>query len=344
MAFDFAKGFNKLIDANNSLNHAVNSVIGKDVFKDAKKIEGPRDFAEYESFPRYSVPEPDQWETKNGEEKQFSVQGNAVTISQALDLCLRYRKDFLICASYYTERFKYMYEQCATDFDSFLYYFEPMYKEGLYPMLQRGYSLLLPLGVFDSDLENFANSHINKYSKAYDAYQMVAGIEIKQNATASQAGNLVGNSVQMRGGGFGLKGAIKGAAKAEVFNLGLSAIGKFVEHQSSMSQEEKASVWDKFNKEELFRLVKDDYENVFFTLIQILSDKGLIGEASVEISKESETIYMNLQNPLFPAEQFLPTIIKLINRNPFISAYYNLLENKLGKNDEINNLRNYFSA
>lgn len=37
MALDFKKGFNKFVDINNSLNHATNKAIGKDIFKDAKK-------------------------------------------------------------------------------------------------------------------------------------------------------------------------------------------------------------------------------------------------------------------------------------------------------------------
>lgn len=49
-----------------------------------------------------------------------------------------------------------------------------MCKEGLYPILKRGYSLFLPLGIFDSDLETFAQVHFSRYNKAYDSYQIVA--------------------------------------------------------------------------------------------------------------------------------------------------------------------------
>lgn len=342
MAFDFTKGFNKFVETNNQLNHAVNNLIGKDVFPDAKKIEAPRDFKEYESFSPYSLPEPSQWQSKKSKAKKFSIQGNIIEITSALDLCLKYKSEFIECADYYTNQLKFKFEQCSTDFDSFLYYFEAMYKEGLYPMLKRWYSLFLPLGIFDSDLETFAQVHFSRYNKAYDSYQIVAGIEAKQNAIAAQSGNLVGNSIKMQGGGFGFKGAMKGVAKAEFFNIGMSALGKFVEQQSSMSQEEKANVWAKFNKESFFEEVRSDYVNVFLTLIHVLSEKGLIGDADIDTTKESETIYANLQNPMFPADQFVATCVKLIGKNPFVSSYYDLLESKLGKTEEISAVRNYF--
>ena len=43
----------------------------------------------------------------------------------------------------------------------------------------------------------------------------------------------------MQGGGFGLKGAMKGVAKAEAFNFGMGMIGKFVAQQSKMTKAEK---------------------------------------------------------------------------------------------------------
>ena len=66
------------------------------------------------------------------------------------------------------------------------------------------------------------------------------GITLEKKQSADSFGNKLGNSVRLQGGGFGLKGAAKGIAKAETFNFGMSALGKFVSHQLQMSDEEKA--------------------------------------------------------------------------------------------------------
>ncbi len=342
MAFDFKNGFNKFADMNNSLNRSINNAIGKDVFKDLKKIEDAREFQDYSTFPEYSVPEPEEWTAQSGEEKDFSIQGNVIHVTSELDLCMKYRDKFIECANYYTDRFKYKYDMCATDFDAFLNYFKPMYLEGLTPMLKRAYSLFLPLGIFDSDIETFTNLHLERYSRAYESFATIAGIELQNNINAAQAGNAVGNSITMRGGGFGFKGAMKGVAQAELFNLGMGALGKLVEHQSKMSQEEKAAAWEKFNKEAFFEEVLSDYTNTFFTLIQCLSEHSLIGDVTVIMSKETQTIFTNLQNPMFPEDKFIPTAVKIISTNPFVEPFYNVLEKKLGSTDEINAVKTYF--
>ena len=79
-------------------------------------------------------------------------------------------------------------------------------------------------------------------------------------------------------------------------------------------------------------------------MLYVLSEKDLIGKVGIDISKESETIYANLQNPMSPANQFVSTCVKLIEKNPFFSAYYDLLESKIGKTEETTVVRSYFDV
>lgn len=342
MALNFKDGFNKFAEVNNGINRKLNKAIGKDVFGEVKKIEDEREFPEYESYPEYSVPEPEQWPALKGEEKSFYIQGYEIKVTAALDTCILYRDNFYQCARYYADRFEYKYKMCATDFDAFLHYFEKMYLEGLTPMAYRAYSLFLPLGIFDSDVEAFSTYHTGRFNKAIQSYQTMMGIENAKNAQAAQLGNTVGNSVTMRGGGFGFKGAMKGMAQAEAFNLGMSVMGKFVEHQNRMTPEQKAEAWEKFRGDILIEEVYSDYLNTYYTLLQFLADRGLIGEVSTLINKDDETIYNNLKNPMFPKEQFVPTVVKQICKNPFQEDYYKMLILKMGDSDEVSAVRNYF--
>lgn len=135
MAFNLRDGFNKFVESNNKLNKKVNSVIGKDVFGELKKIEEPKTFEPYNSFPQYTVPEPAQWSVLTGTPKEFRLQDNSISISKELDTCIQYRKFFDEAANYYTEQFKFKYQNCVSDFDSLIHYFEEMYLEGLAPMV-----------------------------------------------------------------------------------------------------------------------------------------------------------------------------------------------------------------
>lgn len=338
----FDKAFNKFADYSNKLNHGVNKVIGKDVFPDMKKIEEPKEFPAYDSFPEYPNPAPEQWPVLTGEEKTFSLDGNTLLVSAPLDACIQYRIYFRTSAKYYAERFKFKYEKCVQDFDSLLYYFSDMYLEGLQEMVTRAYSLFLPFGIFTVDVESFSAQHVDTYKKAVDSYTVMAGIEQSKNQAANNLGNKIGGAIQMQGGGFGFKGAMKGMAQAEAFNLGIGLIGKYVASQTKMTQEDKAKVFAEFKQDIFFQEVYSDYYNVFFSWVQTLADNGVLSDTTTKINKEFNMILLNLKNPMFPQEKFAEALINLISVNPFVPECFDLLQQKYGQTDEGQKIIGYF--
>lgn len=255
MASLFEKGFNKFADMGNALNKEANKLVGKEVFGEIKKIEEPKVFPPFESYPPCTVEEPEQWTALTGNSKQFELDGNIINVSQELDTCFQYKDLFKQSAQYYANRFEFRYHQCVKDYDTLLHYFEDMYMEGLAPMLERAYSLFLVFGVFNVDKQTFYNYQLDTYNRAVTSYSTMLGITLEKKQSADSFGNKLGNSVRLQGGGFGLKGAAKGIAKAETFNFGMSALGKFVSHQLQMSDEEKAQIFSKFKEDVFFKEV-----------------------------------------------------------------------------------------
>lgn len=343
MAFDFKNAYNKVFaEPGTKLNRSVNKIIGKDVFKDIKTMDEPREFQPFDTFEPYNVPEPEQWKPITGESKNFPFQDNLVTVSANLDTCMQYVTVFKECAKYYADRFKFRYNQCVTDYDSLLYYYQSIYEEGLAPMVKRAYSLLLPFNVFNVSVDVFYTYHVNTYNKATVSYKTMLNIIENRNQQAENLGNTVGNSMHMQGGGFGLKGAMKGAAKAEAFNMGLGLIGKYVSNQTKMSAQEKAELFSKFNKDIFFEEVYYDYLNTFFTLIQTLSENGVISEISTRINDEYRTTIDNLNNPMFPSDKVAPLLASLITKYPFTVDNYNVAKSRFGETDEIKAIMEYF--
>ena len=339
----FDKAFNKFADYSTKLNRGVNKVIGKDVFPDMKKIEEPKTFPPYESFPEFPVPAPEQWPVLTGEERTFSLDGNTLFVSSTLDACMQYRVYFRTSAKYYAERFKFKYEKCVQDFDSLLYYFSDMYLDGLREIVARAYSLFLPFGIFNVDIESFSKKHVETYKKAVDSYTTMADIEQSKNQAANNLGNQIGGAVQMQDGGFGFKGAMKGMAQAEAFNLGMGLLGKYVASQNKMTQEDKAKVFAEFRQDIFFQEVYSDYFNVFFSWIQTLADQGVLSGTTIKISKEFNMILINLKNPMFPQDKFAETLIRLISDNPFIPECFDLLQQKYGQTEEVQKIIDYFT-
>lgn len=342
MADLFKKGFNKFVEQGNALNKGINKILGKEVFGQMQKIESPREFQPYESFSKFSMPEPAQWESFTGNAKEFTLDGYTISFSSNLDTCMQYKDFFKASAKFYSDRFEFMYHQCVTDYDTLLHYFEDMYFEGLYAMTDRAYSLLLLFGLFNVSKEDFRSYQINTYNRAVDSYTTMFAIEANKNQSAQNMGNAVGNSIQMQGGGFGFKGAMKGVAQAEAFNIGMGLLGKFVESQSKMSKEEKEAVYSKFKADIFFQEVYFDYANTFYTTIQTLSENGILGNISTLTGNEYNTMVNNLKNPMFPKDKIAPLLVELISKYPFTTASYEVLKERYGETDEVQKLIKYF--
>lgn len=209
-------------------------------------------------------------------------------------------------------------------------------------MINRANSVLLTFGIFSVSLDDFTEKHMNTYRKAIHSCEVMEGIELKKNQIAEQSGNLVGNAIHMRGGGFGFKGAMKGVAQAEAFNMGLGALGKFVAHQNKMSAEEKEKAFNLFKQDVFFKEVYSDYVNTFLTVVKILSDNNELRGIMTWATKEYNTMIQNLQNSMFPKEKVGPALVKLISAYPFENAGFELLKQKFGETEEVNQIINYY--
>ncbi len=337
----FDKAFNKFAEAGNKLNNELNKAMGKKVFGDIRPIEPPREYADYSSFPPYEKDEPENWSSMSGEEKVFMLSGETIHISKELDICMQYRKLFSEAASFYTERFKYKYSLCVNDFDTLTHYFNDMYLEGLNPMLYRAYSLFLPLGLIDIDVAAFIELHTSLFKRAITSWATMCGIEESINQKAQNTGETVGGAIRLRGGGFGLRGAAKGIAKAEAFNIGMNLIGKFVSHQMKMTPEQKAAAFGAFKKDLFFSEVYSDYFNTFLTLIEVLAQEKVINDVKIITDDKAATIIKNLKNPMFPKDLIPQSLAKLISTYPFEPKCYDLAEELLGSS-EVLIIKDYF--
>lgn len=344
MAFDLKNLYNKAVaEPATKLNRSVNKVLGKEIFEDVKPMEGPKEFPPLSSYPTYEEPEPTQWGLLTGKEKSFTFAGNTIRVSQNLDLCIQYIPLFRESATYYSKRFAFRYEQCVTDLDSLLYYFRDIYAEGLRPMIDRAASLLLPFEIFSVNADSFFDYHYDTYNRAIRTYITMAGIHEARNQQAENLGDQIGGSFRMQGGGFGFKGAMKGMAQAELFNLGMSAMGKYIANQTKMSDSEKATVFAQLNKEIFFEEVYSDYLNTFLSLIHILSQNGVLGDVSTTTNEQYDIMINNLKNPMFPQEKVAPLLAQLIEKYPFAQGSYNVINEKYGATDEIKQIAEYFA-
>ena len=323
MAFDFKNVYNKAFaEPGTKINKKLNKVIGKEVFQDIKKMEDPKEYPPLSDYPEYDVPEPPQWTLLTGEQKVFPLEGETITISKNLDICMKYLDLFKSSAQYYMERFMFQYNNCVKDYDTLLNYFQEMYLTGLHPMMERASSLLLPFDVFNVSVEDFFEYQINTYNRAVQSWNTMLEIEEKRNQQAAQLGDQIGGSIRMQGGGFGFRGAMKGVAKAEIFNIGMAGIGKYFANQTRMSDEEKANIYAKFKKDIFFNVMQVIISNawmrrmicVFFRYFFLSSSSSLLFSVS-----KGACFHINAVNMAEKAVQTLPGMVKYRKINDVIN-------------------------
>ena len=86
---------------------------------------------------------------------------------------------------------------------------------------------------------------------------------------------ILGNIPRLVGGGFGTAGAVKGIAKAEIFNTVMDAVeSNVVSGAASLNNAQQEELYGQIMPDGLFVRVYDDYWNTYSLLINILNNNG----------------------------------------------------------------------
>ena len=162
------------------------------------------------------------------------------------------------------------------------------------------------------------------------------------------------NRARMVGGGFGVEGAVKGMATAGSINLAGGAvhgafnlIGKGI--SSSIAAADKRAIFK--DKNTLDTLANGVYNACYFihyiyinTLEKRVADTKYRTVKQVEADK-AENIFKNLQNPAFPEDKIVSTLIEILSLNPYESSYYGYIFKKYGdEKRELQEIADYFGA
>lgn len=158
-----------------------------------------------------------------------------------------------------------------------------------------------------------------------------------------------------QGGGFGIEGAIKGAAKAGVMNFGTGILHSMANGVGNMNSNYKAnSALDKFYKDEEFKekllsaieedimSIKGNIAEFFEYILKIKFDKEIF---SLENINESIDIYNSLNKNEVVEENIDEAIVKMITKYPLDEDYYYMALKKHGEYIEgIDKFANFFNV
>ena len=191
---------------------------------------------------------------------------------------------------------------------------------------------LLQRGCFDLDGEVYLNGKLDlsPWNRAFgpeaEEYRCVVAAEEQREKEREDRTDEAGSS--WAGGGFGLKGAIKGAVEAEALNLASAAIsGTFNAIGRKISQKENVKkIQDIFarRKDEIVNGVFETIANSADALVTCCKERGIKIEGAVSPDDivKAERMCSNLKTGKIPANMVVDVKMGILEANPYCLEFY----------------------
>ena len=295
--------------------------------------------------PQAPIEEQELWEPLKGKAISFPLYGKTLEIPEKLDLYNSYRLKFKEIAKKYAARAEKEYKSRIRDFVSFIEFFPKIYTENLSPIIQRAVDIFVSEEIWNITFESFFDIHTKNFHLAIDDYNVIlksANLTVQKNQQA--AANLMSFVPNMVGGGFGVKGALKGMAMAGTFNAVRDGIeNSAVKNAANIKPAQQAELYGRIKQDILFKRIFADYWNVYNSLVWTLNQNGHdIWWQTKAVDEKAKNIFKNLSNPNFPQTKVLDTLIALLELNPYSPEYYDFAILRFGQSEEITRIKEFF--
>lgn len=287
---------------------------------------------------------PVAWQPFTGSVKEFTLNGAKLSVTMEMDLFNSYRLKFRDVANEYANLAKEQYRKKVHDLDTFMMFFMDIYTLYLDKMVQGGVDILIAEEIWTETLDSLRTTHVENFHFAIDDYNaMKTSLNLTDQNNHQSVNSMAGAVPSLQGGGFGLKGAMKGIAKAEAFNFLKSAAVNAMQNATQVTPAQKAELFGRINTDNLFNRVFFDYWNVHLTLIKALIGNGKkIWQPNDASASQAENISKNLSNPNFPQDRVTEVIIQILLTCPYKKDYQRLLHTKFGDTEEVKAINEYF--
>ncbi len=279
-----------------------------------------------------------------GTVKTFPVLGKVLEVPESMDILNTYRLKYRQIAIKYANRAEQEYNTKVHDLETFLEFFPKIYSANMEPLLKISMDIFVSEGIWTVTYDSFKKQYTDAYHLALDDYNTtLKSIELTIQANQQSVSNVMGFLPHLRGGGFGLKGAMKGIAQATAFNLVRDGIESSAIRGSNIKPEQQRELYSRINSKILFNNVFTDYWRMFLIVIDILKSNGKnIWLPTNESVNQARNIFENLSNPKFPQERILDVMLDILKTNPYNTNYYKFMISKFGETEEIVAIKDYF--
>ncbi len=285
------------------------------------------------------------WQAYRGSEHEFPLGNCIFKVSASLDTYNSYRRMFREYAAECVECFKEEFNRRVHNLTSYMEVFPELYGYYLSSVTDKALEIAISENIWTLTRDSLMEMHLDNFHLGMDdimiTYESVALTVEKNQQDVANITSLVPN---LRGGGFGLKGAVKGIAAATAFNVVRDGVeSSLLNAATGIIYEQQVELYNRVNTDILFANVFTDYMNMFLTLVSVLRSQGKdVWQYDKNIGIQYQNIFKNLNNPNFPKEQVNSMFIDILASDPYEPEYISFMMRFFGENEQTLAISEYF--
>ena len=287
----------------------------------------------------------EKWDNFVGESKEFPIEDKTFVVSKEMDLFNKYRLKFRELASDCAENTKKEISQKVQNLVTYIEFCPQIYEKHLDIMVNKAIDILVAEEVWTVTHDSFIDEHKKSFHFIQDEFDAMAQcIQLAIQKNKKSVASITGLVPNLVGGGFGIKGAMKGVAKATAFNIVRdTAEASLINNASQVNQTQQNELYGRLNFDNWCELAFIDYWRVYLTLAYTLKNEGKhIWIPSKEDMDKASNIFENLSNPNFPEERKLEMFLEILKTNPYKQEYQKYMTNQWGETEQTTAIKNYF--
>ena len=285
------------------------------------------------------------FERHTGAEHVFPLNEENLVVTEGMDVLNTYRLMFREFAIDCANAARTEFNKKVRDLTTYLEFFPKIYAYYMTMMCDKAMEIIIAEGIWSVTGGSLLEEHCNTFHLALDDF-MVTVESVQLTVEKNQSGIATAMSFvpHLVGGGFGVKGAIKGIAGATAFNIARDSIESgLINSVTTINQAQQKELYDRINHDILFNNVFFDYWRVFATMIDTINyNGGNIWVPNTENNQRAANVFTNLRNPNFPKDQLTSVFIQILEINPYDADYQKYMLSQFGENDETIAIKNYF--
>lgn len=290
--------------------------------------------------------EPDTpWDPVKGKQRSFSFMGMSLEVSDVLDEYNTYRLNFRDYTIECLNTAKSEYYKRVNNLETFIEFFPRVYEDNLNKIIRKAVDALIAEEIWTVTYISFQSQHKANFHAARDVVNaMLESIQLTVDKNARTTSGMMSLIPNLRGGGFGFKGAMKGIAQATAFNVVRDGIeASAVKSASRVNAAQRNELYNRIDTDMLFQRVYNDYAGVFKLFIQTMEQNGhTIWKYDVTENTKMNSIFQNVKNPNFPKEKIPEILLKIMDVNPYKPELYKYMNDQFDNTDEISEIQKYF--